>query len=180
MCHIIYIHTICTMQEIYSNKAIVVPNAVTLKLEQSENVTLYIDRIRLIQIMPENVTLELVQNKNIVLYTDHQRLTQIITNLLNNAIKHTKQGFIRFGYEIKSSEVYFFVKDSGEGIPEDKLDTIFGRFVQLNDMSKGVGLGLAICKGLVEQMNGTIGVTSKLGNGSTFYFNLPITKKKDS
>lgn len=130
--------------------------------------------------MPENVTLELVQNKNIVLYTDHQRLTQIITNLLNNAIKHTKQGFIRFGYEIKSSEVYFFVKDSGEGIPEDKLDTIFGRFVQLNDMSKGVGLGLAICKGLVEQMNGTIGVTSKLGNGSTFYFNLPITKKKDS
>lgn len=129
--------------------------------------------------MPENVTLELVPSKDILFYADPQRLTQILTNLLNNAIKHTKQGFIHFGYEIKSSEIYFFVQDSGEGIPEDKLDTIFGRFVQLNDMSKGVGLGLAICKGLVEQMKGTIGVTSTLGKGSTFYFNLPITKKKE-
>jgi signal transduction histidine kinase len=106
--------------------------------------------------------------------TDRNRLTQIITNLLNNAIKHTSAGTIRFGYQEKESEIYFYVKDNGEGIPEDKLDSIFNRFVQLDEMSRGAGLGLAICKGLVKQMGGTIGVTSTLGKGSTFYFNLPI------
>ena len=135
------------MQEIYSNKAIVVPNAVTLKLEQSENVTLYIDRIRLIQIMD---------------------------NLLDNAIKHTQKGYIHFGYRTTENDVYFFVSDTGEGIPEDKLDTIFGRFTQLSKWSKGIGLGLAICKGLVTQFGGKIGVSSTVGKGSLFWFTIPI------
>ena len=126
--------------------------------------------------MPEGVVLELKECPAINFYTDRMRLTQIITNLLNNAIKHTEKGFIRFGYDILETEIKFFVEDTGEGIPEDKLESIFSRFVQLSDWSKGVGLGLAICKGLISKMGGTIAVTSKLGVGSVFYVTLPIQK----
>ena len=124
--------------------------------------------------MPEQVTLELSACIPLIYHTDKYRLTQIITNLLNNAIKHTEKGFIRFGYEVKGAEVYFTVEDTGEGIPEDKLDSIFSRFVQLNDWSKGVGLGLAICQGLISKMGGTIRVASKLGEGSVFTVILPL------
>lgn len=127
--------------------------------------------------MPPDVKLELNTDDNLVFYTDQDRLTQIVTNLLNNAIKHTKMGFIRFGYHVKTQEIHFFVTDSGEGIPEDKLNDIFSRFVQLKEMDKGVGLGLAICKGLVTQMGGNIRVESTLGEGSTFTVILPITNK---
>lgn len=101
------------------------------------------------------------------------RLTQIITNLLNNAIKHTEKGFIRFGYDVLENGIKFFVEDTGEGIPEDKLESIFSRFVRLSDWGKGVGLGLAICKGLISNMGGKIAVTSKVGEGSVFYVKLP-------
>lgn len=124
--------------------------------------------------MSEGVTLELKICTPLIYHTDKFRLTQIITNLLNNAIKHTEKGFIRFGYEVKETEIYFTIEDTGEGIPEDKLDSIFSRFVQLNDWSKGVGLGLAICQGLIAKMGGTIGVTSKLGVGSVFTVILPV------
>lgn len=124
--------------------------------------------------MPANVTLELKSCEAILFKTDRSRLTQIVTNLLNNAIKHTESGTIRFGYERRDTMMRFSVEDTGEGIPEDKLDTIFSRFVQLNDWNKGVGLGLAICKGLVSKMGGTIGVSSKLGEGTVFFVNLPF------
>jgi len=124
--------------------------------------------------MPPGVNLELNAEDNLTFYTDPNRLTQIITNLLNNAIKHTEKGSIQFGYHIQINEVCFFVKDTGEGIPEGKLDDIFSRFVQLKEMDKGVGLGLAICKGLVTQMGGSIQVESVLGKGSTFTAILPI------
>lgn len=123
--------------------------------------------------MPEGVKLILAECPNINFYTDRNRLTQIITNLLNNSIKHTQSGHIRFGYEKREAELFFFVEDTGEGIPEDKLDSIFSRFVQLNDWNKGVGLGLAICKGLVSNMGGAIGVISEFGKGSVFTVNLP-------
>jgi signal transduction histidine kinase len=126
------------------------------------------------------VELKLRESEDFVLNTDPNRLTQIITNLLNNAIKHTEKGEIRFGYTLEEDQVRFSVEDTGEGIPEDKLESIFGRFVQLKEMDKGVGLGLAICKGLVTQMGGAIHVTSTLGKGSTFYFVLPITLSSDN
>lgn len=126
--------------------------------------------------MPDGVILELKECPEINFYTDRMRLTQIITNLLNNAIKHTEKGFIRFGYDILETEIDFFVEDTGEGIPEDKLESIFSRFVQLSDWSKGVGLGLAICKGLISKMGGTIAVTSQVGEGSVFHVTLPIRK----
>jgi len=133
--------------------------------------------------MPSDVHLELNSDDNMVFYTDQDRLTQIITNLLNNAIKHTVKGFIRFGYHTKAHETHFFVTDSGEGIPEDKFNDIFTRFVQLKETNKGVGLGLAICKGLVTQMGGRIHVESKENKGSTFTVILPnasITKTNES
>lgn len=124
--------------------------------------------------MPEGITLELKECSAINFYTDRMRLTQIITNLLNNAIKHTEKGFIRFGYETLENDLRFYVEDTGEGIPEDKLESIFSRFVQLSDWSKGVGLGLAICRGLILKMGGTITVKSKLGEGSMFSVTLPV------
>lgn len=124
--------------------------------------------------MHEGVELELYDCEELVMETDRNRLTQILTNLLTNAIKHTQEGSIRFGYKRSALSVEFFVQDSGEGIPEDKIDTIFSRFVQLDNWSKGVGLGLAICQGLVEQMGGNIRVTSRVGEGSVFYVTLPL------
>ena len=125
--------------------------------------------------MPDGVELLLDDCEELEMETDRNRLTQILTNLLTNAIKHTREGFIRFGYKKTDGFVEFFIQDSGEGIPEDKVDSIFSRFVQLDDWSKGVGLGLAICKGLVGQMQGKIWATSKLGEGSVFFVRLPLT-----
>ena len=119
--------------------------------------------------MPSGIELRLNDCEALVMEADKNRLTQILTNLLTNSIKHTEKGFIRFGYKRTAASVEFFVEDSGEGIPRDKIDSIFSRFVQLDSWSKGVGLGLAICRGLVEQMGGKIWVTSELGKGSIFY-----------
>ena len=130
--------------------------------------------------MHEGVELELYDCEELVMETDRNRLTQILTNLLTNAIKYTQEGSIRFGYKRSALSVEFFVQDSGEGIPEDKIDTIFSRFVQLDNWSKGVGLGLAICQGLVEQMGGNIRVTSRVGEGSVFYVTLPLIRPRIS
>ena len=126
--------------------------------------------------MPSGIELRLNDCEALVMEADKNRLTQILTNLLTNSIKHTEKGFIRFGYKRTAASVEFFVEDSGEGIPRDKIDSIFSRFVQLDSWSKGVGLGLAICRGLVEQMGGKIWVTSELGKGSIFYVTLPLIR----
>ena len=126
--------------------------------------------------MPSGIELRLNDCEALVMEADKNRLTQILTNLLTNSIKHTEKGFIRFGYKRTAASVEFFVEDSGEGIPRDKIDSIFSRFVQLDSWSKGVGLGLTICRGLVEQMGGKIWVTSELGKGSIFYVTLPLIR----
>lgn len=127
--------------------------------------------------MPETVELILDPCEVITIETDRNRLVQIITNLLTNAIKHTAEGSIRFGFKQQGTNtLYFYVQDTGEGIPPEKVDTVFDRFVQLENGTKGVGLGLAICKGLINQMGGHIGVTSVYGEGSTFYFTIPVRR----
>lgn len=124
--------------------------------------------------MPENVMLILEPCPDIVLLTDRSRLSQILINLITNAIKHTTEGTIRFGYQLIGTDIEFYVSDTGAGIPEEKLDQIFSRFVQLKGAKQGIGLGLAICKGLVTKLGGEISATSKVGEGSTFRFKLPL------
>lgn len=110
--------------------------------------------------------------------TDMLRLQQVLTNLLANAIKFTREGYISFGYrKHEGNMLCFFVQDSGIGIPRDNHQLIFERFRQL-DYSysrefSGTGLGLAISKGLVELLGGKIWVESEPEQGSTFYFTIP-------
>jgi CheY-like chemotaxis protein len=113
------------------------------------------------------------------LYSDEGRLRQIIINLVDNALKFTEEGAIEFGYEIIGhSQIRFFVKDSGIGIPEDKRQAIFERFRQAQDthLNKygGTGLGLSIAKGFAELLGGHIDFTSEVGRGTTFYLTLPF------
>lgn len=126
--------------------------------------------------MPEEVLLILDPCPDVSFRVDKNRMAQVLINLLTNAIKHTSLGSIRFGYEIEKASVRFYVTDTGKGIPENELSNIFVRFVQLKGHKQGIGLGLAICKGLVAQMGGEIEATSKVGIGSTFSFTLPLSR----
>ena len=115
-----------------------------------------------------------------VIYTDRNRLSQLMINLLNNAMKFTQAGSILFGYKLKDDNtLWFYVEDTGCGIPENKRKDIFGRFVKLNTFAQGTGLGLSICEMIVTQMKGTIGVDSVEGKGSRFWFTLPFQPKKE-
>ena len=106
--------------------------------------------------------------------TDPVRLSQVISNFLTNACKFTKQGSISFGYEVRDEMLYFFCTDTGYGIPEASQKKVFERFVKLNSFANGTGLGLPICKAIIEYLGGTIGVYSEgEGHGSTFWFEIP-------
>lgn len=129
--------------------------------------------------VPENVRLILDNSPEISIHTDKHKLMLILTKLLSNAIQHTNEGEIHFGYEsLYPVSLQFYVSDTGCGIPKDELGCIFKRFVQINEFRQGTGLGLSICKGLITAMGGTIWVTSEVGKGSTFCFNLPINQPK--
>lgn len=129
--------------------------------------------------IPENVLLILDPCPDIVFSTDRSRLSQVLINLLTNAIKHTSQGNICFGYSFTATEIEFYVTDTGKGIPKNKLEQIFSRFVQLKGAKHGIGLGLAICKGLVTKMGGDISVESQEDSGSTFRFWLPLLESEE-
>lgn len=110
-----------------------------------------------------------------IINTNRARLSQVIINLTTNALKFTPTGTIQMGYRMDEAahEIYFYVKDTGIGIPADKKEKIFERFIKLNSFAKGTGLGLAICRIIIERLNGVIGVESKVGEGSCFWFKIP-------
>ena len=105
---------------------------------------------------------------------DKGRIQQVLTNFTTNAIKYTHDGHIKVGYREQDGGIYFYCEDTGAGIPKDKQDAVFERFVKLNDFVQGTGLGLSICKAIAERCNGKIGVTSEgEGHGSTFWMWIP-------
>jgi CheY-like chemotaxis protein/nitrogen-specific signal transduction histidine kinase len=119
-----------------------------------------------------------VETDDFNINTDPFRFKQILNNLIGNAMKFTTQGFIEFGYKFSGPDkLQFYVKDTGVGMPKDKLDVIFKRFGQIEQKDdknqSGTGLGLTISKKLAELLGGEMWVESEEGVGSTFYFTLP-------
>lgn len=110
--------------------------------------------------------------------TDANRLTQVFSNLISNALKHTSSGSISYGYKVvdDGQKIEFYVKDTGSGIAKEDIDHIFETYVSRDaETSKnGYGLGLPLCKIIVEKLGGTISVESEVGNGSTFTFVMPF------
>lgn len=134
------------------------------------------EAVEIVLTIPENL-------EQFELYCDEGRLEQVFTNLLDNALKFTEKGTIEFGYSLLDDTVKFFVKDTGIGIDEKMHKVIFDRYKQVEEnivrTKEGKGLGLAISKGIVELLGGTIWVESKPGDGATFNFSIPITIYKE-
>lgn len=105
---------------------------------------------------------------------DIGRIQQVLTNFVTNAVKYTRDGHIKVGYREQDGGIYYYCEDTGAGIPKEKQDSVFERFVKLNDFVQGTGLGLSICKAIAEHCGGRIGVTSDgPGQGSTFWLWTP-------
>lgn len=108
--------------------------------------------------------------KDHTIITDEWNFRQVMINLLSNAVKFTQEGTIIFGYQPQEDGIYFYVKDTGCGIAAENQDKIFNRFERFDNHSHGTGLGLSLCKSIVNHLNGEIGVISREGEGSTFWF----------
>ena len=119
--------------------------------------------------VPEGVTLKkrYPATPNLI-KQDPMRIKQVLSNLISNALKNTVQGYVEISYETTPSETRISVSDTGRGIPEDKLGIIFERFEKADTFIQGAGLGLPICRSIMEHINGTIEVTSTVNKGSTF------------
>lgn len=176
------INDIFDISIIESNNIIINPQNININDALEE---IYANAKRDIEISEKQIDLDVIFGLPLtqsVVYIDQVRIKQILTNLIQNAIKHTESGMIVFGYDkkIDTNELLFFVKDTGYGIPEDKLEDIFKRYVTGIDKTKtikGTGLGLHIASSLVKLMKGEIWVESKVGIGSKFFFTIPIEKQ---
>lgn len=113
-----------------------------------------------------------------IIFTDAERLNQLLTNIIENAIKFTNKGFVEFGYRLSEDRIEFFVKDTGIGIPQNSIDTIFQSFRQMDGSAtrqySGTGLGLTISSRLTELLKGTIRVESEEEIGTCFWISLPF------
>ncbi len=120
------------------------------------------------------------KHKDLITVSDTLKLHQILTNLINNALKFTKEGSIEIGYNVNDLMLEFFVKDTGKGIEPEHLDRIFERFYQADISTtrgfEGAGLGLSLCKSIIELLGGSIRAESEPEAGSTFYFSIPLTE----
>lgn len=127
--------------------------------------------------MPPNVRLRLMlPPTDTAIRTDILRLRQVVDHLIGNALKFTDSGHIDIGYAVvdEGTAVRLFVADTGRGIPQDQLEKIFDRFYKLDTFMQGAGLGLSVCKTVIEGLGGSIEVCSRLGKGSRFTLELPL------
>jgi len=129
------------------------------------------------------IKLHKVINSDLYIHTDPFRFRQVMSNLICNAIKFTDEGMIELGYNLTNNRhIDFFVRDTGVGIPQEKIDSIFERFAQVDfgytRNKDGAGLGLAISKKIVELLDGQLKVNSVKGKGSVFTMSLPFNEKK--
>lgn len=108
------------------------------------------------------------------IHSDKNRIFQVFSNLIGNAFKFTTEGSVSYGYKQEGERVVFYVKDTGLGIEPEKLGRVFQRFAKLNNFAQGTGLGLLICKTIIERLGGEIAVSSEVGTGTTFTFWLPL------
>jgi signal transduction histidine kinase len=127
-------------------------------------------------LMPDGVELrKKVPEKPAIINTDRIRLTQVLTNFINNATKFTEEGYIEIKYEYSDDNRFILlsVKDTGKGIPQEKIKQVFERFQKLDEFAKGTGLGLAISQSIIRTFKGTIQLESEEGKGSKFIVSLP-------
>lgn len=126
---------------------------------------------------------ELAPKEKCKVYTDKEKLISVLTHLLKNAIKYSADGTIEIGVSLEKGHYRFSVKDDGIGIPEERIENIFERFVQadirLSRAHEGIGLGLSISKAYIEMLGGNITVESKEGLGSKFTFRIPAKENFD-
>ena len=108
------------------------------------------------------------------IHTEKNRVSQVLSNFLSNAFKYTKEGSITLGYKVREDDIYFYVQDTGAGIPAGKVDKVFERFMKLDAKKQGTGLGLSNSRTIIKKLGGEIGVFSEYGKGSTFWFTLPV------
>ncbi len=154
---------------------------VTMEKQHCNAGQLTIQAVDEMRAMAEKAEIKLaLKPVEIQLWADPDRIVQTLTNLLSNAIKFSPaNSTVSLSGKLQDSQILFQVKDRGRGIPEDKLETIFDRFQQVDASNSrnqgGTGLGLAICRSIVQQHGGNIWVESTLDRGSTFYFTLPIS-----
>lgn len=170
------------MSKIDSNQ--IVPNYTVVNLESSVNELYETIKVTIPHKEIEFILVKSAKPAEFNIITDDIKLKQVIINLLTNAIKFTDAGMVSFGYEVdeKNSLIHFTVKDTGLGIDEHDHKNIFDRFKRVDsDVSikvGGLGLGLAISKAYVELLGGTISLESKVGQGSTFHFSIPLQYAK--
>lgn len=124
-----------------------------------------------------------IEGENALVKTDKHKLDSILLNLIKNAVKFTDSGKIEIGNYLKDENIWFYVSDTGKGIPADKIDKVFDSFVQadtsLTRGYEGLGIGLSIVKAYIKALNGSIEVKSEIGKGTTFLFSIPYLPEKD-
>ena len=125
----------------------------------------------------KQVQIEFVEERGVScsIKIDRNRLGQVLFNFLSNASKFTNVGYIRYGYKLRSDDLYFYISDTGCGIPKNKFSAIFEPFIKLNNNIQGSGLGLPICQSIIDRFGGKVGLESEEGKGSTFWFTLPLS-----
>ncbi len=167
----------------------IVNNVLDLAKIQTEAIEVHEEDVDLNSLLSETVNMFQLEaaDKNIYLrtdlpknatslYTDGLKLRQIITNLLSNAIKFTEKGGVELGYKLKDGQVELYIQDTGIGISKTNQTKIFQRFQRVGatiNKVRGAGLGLAICKGFADVLNGTLNLESEENRGSIFYLSIP-------